>query len=875
MKSFIKYLAILLSVIILGSFAFLIYGVPAILNSQTAGQKYEQFLSDKTGVDVHIDGFHFNWNKNLSFSIKLKQIIAKDNKASVVNIKNIDYTAKRFSIKPDKVNINSIYLDFEKLKPRLSNNGKKSGESLNVDYLPIINVKKAYIRFDKNSSMQFYKIHSEKIDGTVFCAFTGILTIPYSKEPIIIGEDGYLYFDKNVNFEDFTLRYKTSKLNLSGAISNLNFNGKNLSVYDLEKFFVFFYKTKHPDKRNFIENFDNFKGTLDVDLTLTLNGLKGKCRAHNLGADFSKFKIPVELPAVDFYFKGRQMKAAANGSFGGEKVYTDVVVSALATKHVIARGNVRSKLSNNFTRKYYNTVGIKGIADASVKYLTKDKKVNIEYGLDIPAGTDISYKNGSLGNTGFNRKITAHTLKDGTNLYLKDYDYSFINAGKKQVMLLGDGLFVQKQGHMKPVYISLRTNKKVPVTLVQSFVDDYIDGGTFSADVKYEFANKDINGKLSIFDTSHKDFMYVKQADIETLGDKLKVNIDGKFFNSPIVMKLIAANRIEKEILIDTIDISLDKFYVKRGDLTTVKSSFKHQNKAAKKDLNVTVKNGKIKVGEVIHPKVYLQNVEIYGSLRDNIADVTIPGTKYAGGILSGKGKYNIKKHSSDINFLASDIDSNEVATKVFNLPNQFEGTGYATLHMKTKNKLNSIHAHATFAITDGFLPKLGSREIIVNASNRKKKSPLSFIKKSFKFTLSKISNIDFSKPNVFYSNLRGTFILDNSCVHNVKIFSQSDYLSLFVEGNYNISTSVGDLTIWGRHNKVAEKKIKIFKIPLSWIYKLFFRVERSGDENSEKINQIPPVKSNSQSEIGIFRVKANGNLNTDDINVQLKDIRH
>ena len=258
--------------------------------------------------------------------------------------------------------------------------------------------------------------------------------------------------------------------------------------------------------------------------------------------------------------------------------------------------------------------------------------------------------------------------------------------------------------------------------------------------------------------------------------------------------------------------------------------------------------------------------------LKNDVFDFIIPETEYSKGLLSAVGKYNIKAHSSDIQFLASDIDSNEVATKIFNLPNQFEGNGYASLHLKTKNKLNDIHAHATFAITDGFLPKLGSQEFIFNRPTKLKKV-LFWVHKPISFTLSKITNIDFSKPNVFYSNLLGTFIINNSDVEHVKIFSQSDYLSMFIEGKYNIDSQIGDLCIWGKHNKIAEKKIKIFRIPLSMLYRLIFRSEHTKDIYQDKIKMIPEIKA-KPSEMSIFTVNIVGDLNSNNLNVKMKNLK-
>ena len=98
-----------------------------------------------------------------------------------------------------------------------------------------------------------------------------------------------------------------------------------------------------------------------------------------------------------------------------------------------------------------------------------------------------------------------------------------------------------------------------------------------------------------------------------------------------------------------------------------------------------------------ITEKFQLYNVGILGNMDNNIVNFIIPQTDYAGGILSAKESTTLN-HASDINFYASDIDSNEVVTNIFNLPDQVKGSAYATLHLISKNKLNDILAYATFA---------------------------------------------------------------------------------------------------------------------------------------------------------------------------------
>lgn len=864
-------------------YIFLLYGAPAILNSSFMVNKYENLISEKTGFPVKIKDFDFKTNPNLSFQLNVGSILSqKDSKIDILNIQDIEYSTKILSIKPNYVGINYVYADFSEIKSFIENKDKKTEKSsFNLDYFPMLNIKSVFVKLDNNSNIDIQNLKSKKIEDIgIVCTFLATVKTPYTKSPIIVGREGYIYYSNNMFVDDLSIDIEHSKLSLSGEFSNLNILGKALPIDELERAFLFFYKLKHPNQKNFIENFHNMKGDLDVNLNYSKDGLKGKCVANKLSANFWDYKIPINLPKVVFNFEGRKVWAKTSGTFGTEPVFTDFELVGLATPDVRVRGDVKAKLTNKFAKKYYNKIRISGQVDAKVKYFVHNKKVNIYYYLDIPQNMNLMSDYGNLENLSKHRQITAHTLKQGDKISLENYNYKFINSDNSTKRLFyGTGKFEKKNNHFKPVEITFKTSGDVPISIIKSFIRNYLVSGTFNADLNLNFNKKTLLGSLNLKDTRHSDFFILKNTDVSILNNAIKLNSAGTFFNYPIKLSLDADNNFTNGLTIHKFNVYLEKFYVRRGNINSVKEDIKNKTSqiptkttSSHSDYNIEVQDGKIVVGQIIHPKFCLNNVAIYGKLSHDIFDFIIPETGYSKGLLSAVGKYNIKEHSSDINFLASDIDSNEVATRIFNLPNQFEGNGYAKLHLKTKNKLNNIHAHATFAITDGFLPKLGSQEFIFNRPNKLKKV-LFWVNEPVKFTLSKISNIDFKKPNVFYSNLRGTFIINNSDVDHIKIFSQSDYLSMYIEGKYNIDSQVGDLCIWGKHNKVAEKKIKIFRIPLSMLYRLVFRSEHTKETYQDKIKMIPSIKA-TPSELSIFKVNVDGDLNSSNLNVKLKNIK-
>lgn len=842
-------------------------------------EKYEKIISQKVGFPVKIDGFNFKTNPNLSFVISIKNLTSNNGE---ISFNNLEYCSKILSYKPKKLDVEKFYLDIPKSGKlfKLDESKKKSGFDISAIPFPVINIDKIYIKIDDKTYFEAVDVISWKKGLAVHSKFLLKLYSQNFEAPIFVGKSGEIFYDRKLHFDNLSVDIQDSKLYIDGSFDKLKLSGKGLPIKTLEQAFLYYYKLRHPKKRNFIENFKNFKGSLDVDLVFSKKGFEGNCYTKNLGADFSKFNIPISLPKVKFIFNERKITAKAEGTFGGEPVYTDVVINDVATDKLHTAGSVKAKLTNKFTQKYFKPITIIGFADAVVRYDVQAGNVNVDYSVGFDQGNDIVVSKRNLDNTEYYRKIKAHTVKKGDKIFLKKYSYLISETDSLKEVFTGEGLFDKIDGHYKPVELSLKTNGDISIKIIKPLIEHYLDTGIFNADVKYNFINKKLFGNITLLDVKRNDFLYLNNININVKDDRVKVISDGTFFNSPISFVVSLLNNFSKGFVIEDIYIHLKNYYPHRGNIATVKTeidSKKEQYSSLKpkkqtSDYNIEVKQGKIVVDNIIHSKFQLHNVAIYGKLKDNIVEFILPETEYAKGLLSAVGQYDVVKHSSDIYFLASDIDSNEVATNFFRLPNQFEGLAYATLHFISKNKLNDISGSATFAISDGFLPKLGSTEFVFHKSHKLKKL-LFFINKPIKFTLSKICNIDFSKPNVFYSNLRGSFKVHDEKVSDVKIFSQSDYLSLFIEGDYNIDNQIASLVVWGRHNRVAEKKIKIFKIPLSFIYKLIFRVEKTMDINAEKVKHIPPIKSLPHEE-SIFRVKVDGNLNSNDMKMDFKDIR-
>ena len=872
--------AVFTAVILYFSFLFLL---PKNINTDKNIRKCEELLSQTTGFHTNLDGFKFNSNPNLTFDIKVKKtaFISKE-KEELIKIDNLKYHASVLNIKHGKLNSDYIFADINLLKKYL-NQKSKNDKKLDLSYFPIINIKSGKIIFTPKTYAKIENIKSVKHHGKISTSIFARIINPYTKHPITVGEKGTINYKNKLDFDNFSIKFGSSEIYLFGDTDNLKIKGKDLPVKELEEGFLYFYKLKHPNKKNFIENFANFKGSLDVDLGIKKGNFNGECTAKNLGADFSTLKIPVFLPETIFYFKDKTIKAKTQGIFGTEPVKTDVVILGAGTDKLDVLGNVESDFTNRLVKKYYPNVEIQGHTPAKVTYHTHQGKVDVYYYLTIPKGNNLLSVWGNLDNTDKTRKITMHTEKHGIPMEIKELEYCAVEQNQCNKLLYGDGLINKTNGKYTLYNLNLKTNGKISVNYIKSFLRDYIKNGTFDADVKLDFIKKNMLGFVNLYNISNDKNLILQNTSLNVNKDEIIINTNGKLYSSPIIASAIVANKFQNnKILVKSIDMHLNSLFLQKGKLQFIPKNFKTnkittagQNRKKKPDIEI--EQGRVVVDRIYGRRFDVRNVNFQGALRNNIASFIIPKAEYAGGLLSAKGIYNTKNYSSDIQFFASDINSNEVATQIFKLPDQIEGEAFATLHIITKNKFNDIKAKATFAVSDGYLPKIGTQEFIIKNDKNKKPSKIAkFIEKhNIKLTLSNITNIDFSEPEKFNSNLYGSFNMYNDEVKNVHIFSKSKIVGLYIEGDYNIETECGDINIFGKRNKTEAKKIRIFKIPINLIYKVVFRPEHSAEYYSDKVTLIPDIPTKITDDIAIFRVNVKGNFNKKEkLNITLKDIR-
>ena len=862
MKKFVKIIFGILLLLIITFYLLIVFGFPAVINNKTTINKLQSLIHNKTGIETSITGLNLKIYPNLIAVLNVDSIDVQNKNVTAADIRNLSLKYKLLQKHLTLVSADNIFVDGNYLKQYKKEGKKKKKDKLELNNIPEIHIQKFVFKSDEvNINIK----NIETIDN--FIKLKATINTPFLKETLNLGDSGSLQVKENkLKVNKFKITLGNSHLYLNGILfdenryPNLDINGEELPISELVPIVLHFQKSQDPSRR-FIENFNNFKGTFKVNLKLNKEGLFGICVANNFGANAVWFDIPLFAKEVVFNFSGQKVDSIAEGILGNEKVIHTLNITNLLTPQKEVIGTLKTTLTKKFDS--IPNLTVLNYVNVNLVYKIRDKKPDVYYNIDIPAKSDLIYNSFYLGLRDYKRKIYANTFKDGNNLYLREYKYSYSDSNKENVIISGDGFFAKhivKNNPDKfiPQYLTIRTTGYAPTSIIGSF-GEKIRGGEFKGDLKYDFKNNQVLGTFDIINAKHKEF-HISQAHVVSKNGIFNVTSKGFFKGEFFSTELSLKNNIFGEILIYNMKMFLDKLVFETTPDTKTKKTKIDPNKITKKvkDINITINNWEIAINEIKRDKFVLQNVKLLGSMKNNVFNFKMNDLNFADGIIRANGVYDFAKNTSNITFEAKNINSNKIAQMSLNLKDQIEGIASAKVNLDAKDMFRFLDAYCMFEVKEGFLPKLGDTE---------------FMLKNSKYKLSEITNVDLSQKDLMKDDIKGTFNVHNTELKNINITTWHELSAMYLEGNYEMEKQYADLQLFWKYSKEAPKGARIFGIPFSLILKVVFRPENSKELYNDKLQQIPKIKDNDKNS-NYYRIQVKGDLNNNKTDIILKEIR-
>ena len=458
----------------------IVFVLPSAINNKATINKLQSLIHKKTGIETSIKGLNLKISPMLIIALHVDSIDAKNNDVSVADIKELSLKYKLLQKQLTLVNAKNIYIDSRSLKQFKKENKKKKKPDFKVKDIPEIHISNLVFKSDiANIQAQNIETINDILQLKV------AVNTPFFKETLKLGDSGSLQVTGNqFKANDFEITLGNSHLYLDGYFANkddLNFDlyGTKLPVSEITATILQIQKSRDPARR-FIENFKNFKGTFDVNLKLNKDGVWGTCTANNFGAEDVMFSVPGYFKKVVFYFNGDNITSKSEGVLGNEKITHTLDVTKLLTLKPEIIGKVNTTLTKKFN--FIPNLTVLNSVNINVVYKIKSLKPDVYVNIDIPAKSDLIYNSFYLGLRDYNRKIFGNTYKDGNDLYLRKYKYSYFNSNKENIVISGDGFFLKINDVFTPQYINCRTNGYAPISVTGSF-GEKVNGGEFKGDL--------------------------------------------------------------------------------------------------------------------------------------------------------------------------------------------------------------------------------------------------------------------------------------------------------------------------------------------------------------------------------------------------------
>lgn len=670
------------------------------------------------------------------------------------------------------------------------------------------------------------------------------------------------------------------------AIGNIKLTNCNLTFSDLD-----------ITLKNLSGNVRFKNDNADIDLYSVVDKstfyIKGKTKGNNLNLkiklnnqSFSYMDIPVKIFSGNLELNNNKLFLyKVNALFDTMPVLVDGIISDIF-KTPDFNVYFNSKPNQKFIDKYINNhsiypLKIKGDINYSARIQGIHNNLNAQAEINMDEDSSIYYMGATLGDINNPIRIYLDTNVSKNIVTVKDFQYDKLISSQNNKEFISPQLNSQGQIYVNKNNVILH-NLKVKT---QNFTDARIFNMIFKKPMIKQglfSSNVIINGPLSspkligLVTFTGIDIplwgTLIKDVSLNFDNNNIDIKSKGEIFSNSITFNTNMENRLTPPYIFNNADIhfgNLDVNEVAKDisnlEIQTDMGKLSDQNDNSE-IADVVIRNGKLKADSVFVKNVFAQNLTSDFSLNEKLV-FALDNFNFdiAEGNVRGDFRYNLLNSKTNLSLNADKVNANSIAETLFDLPNQIYGslTGQVdlTCNGKThKTCMDTISGKGGFRVVDGRMPKLGSLEYLLKASNLVKSGITGL-------TINSVVNLLTPLKTGEFENINGNFAINSGVANAIQIFSRGKDLSIFLTGTYNFSTQIADMDVFGR---LAKKVTTVLgSVGNASLNSLFNTIPGLNLDESNKatfiesLNKIPGFELNDKT-YRIFSAQIYGDINGD-----------
>jgi len=718
-----------------------------------------------------------------------------------------------------------------------------------------------------------------------------ILNMPTDGSDLTLSSGSFEFKNSTLNLSKIYGSFKDNKFNTTIKIKNIFqknqvidgiFISNNFDISSLRNLTK--YQFIKGDLKKYVGLYSNAVGHINLKVKADNNVFTSIVKLSDISCVYVPMGLPLKIYSGVAEFKNDKLNLyKVNSTVDSMPLLIDGVINNLFTN---PRFNmyVNSKPNQNFIEKYINTkslypLKVKGDIIYSARLIGTKNNFNAKTDINLEKDSNIYYMGSTLGDINdpirifIDANIMKKSIKVNNFQYLKlissqnNKDFAsqqlsakgIVNFNGKNIDLKDFNVKTQNPTDAKIFNILF----KKPMIKQGQFTSDILLNGQLSAplilgDLNFTGVN------IPLLDTTIKDIS------LNFKDKKIDVKSTGEIFSNKIVFSSEMENKLSPPFVFDNIDVYLEDLDINKiiERLNNLEmESGKHKLSNQKQEIDIStliVKKAQLKADKVSVKNIYASNLLANLSLDEKLV-LSLDDFKFdiAAGKVKGNFKYNLLNSNSNLEMAIENVNANEMAYALFDLPDQIYGslTGEVYLFCNGKNHkscMDTLSGRGGFVVEDGRMPKLGSLEYLLKATN---------LIKSGVTGLSINGIVDLITPlkTGQLERINGNFAISSGIADSIQIFSKGKDLSLFINGTYNFSTLIADMDVFGRLSKKISTVLgTIGNASLNTLFNTIPGMNLDEPNNAgfiKEINKIPGFELNDKM-YRIFNAKIYGDIN-------------
>lgn len=776
-----------------------------------------------------------------------------------------------------KNGLGDIFLAIPKLNPNYLIN---DFELKSKQYLPIVSVEGKYKgcvdNVDFNKLNLKTKIISSAPNSKVFYK-SGDINISNGNAQIK-NLQGYIKHSQNT----FKVDLKVNNL----LEEKRSFNGQaKLIIPDLKLLNDILASDILPSKiRNYTKKYEFVDGDLGIDLRIFNNYVNAQTDLAGVKFIYVPMDLPINIINGNLLVRNNVLKLNKINMLADKMpILLDGDIRDIFNKQMF-NIYLNSKPQQEFIDKYINNnqiypIKIKG----DIVYWTRFKGVKDNYELksniDLSRDASIYHFGATVGDVENAIEVDLDSRVIGGNLLkIKEFSYDKLvdsQSGKQTRlnMLKANGAVKFLKDDLEFEDLRIKTSNPTDARIFNIiFRKPNIKQGQFTSDLRLngKLTNPKVLGNFYIFETDIPFFdTIMKNIELVFKEKTIEATSKGEVLGNDVSFKGVLKNKL-------SVPYHLEKglFYTKNLDLNRIVEKLKlsevddistFESFEDFKLSSISFDNLKFKADNIELRNIHATNYEATTSLSKNgVFSVDDFVFNIAQGYLKGNYKYNLKNNDMSLSLVANNINANDISWALFDLKNQIYGdmTGKIDLSCNGTNFescMQTLNGDTTFNVKNGSMPKLGSLEYLLKASNLIKGG---FTGISINSVIELITPLKLGQ----FADIYGNVSIEDGITKTIEIATKGDDLSLFMDGKYNFATSVADMQVLGLlTRKISNVLGPIGNVSINTLFNIIPGINLEKDSPIlDRINKIPGFELSSKA-YRKFVADIKGNINGDD----------